>query len=437
MVVNPGVTRVSKILIYAMNYAPEIAGVGRFTGEIGAHLADLGHEVTVVTTPPHYPGWKLQAPYRALRWSREKAGRVSVIRCPLLMREKIGGVWRLIAPLTFAISSAPVVLVCALMWRPDVILCIEPTLLGAPAALLGGALVGAERVLHVQDLEVDASFAVGHLRSITALKALAFAFEKFCLRRFDRIITISHKMAARLVDKRVEPAKLAIVRNWVDLDRIRPLNGPSPYRRELGFAETDRVVLYSGNLGLKQDFDTLLRTIESLAGDASIKFVIAGEGPAKANLERHAGRLPNLQLLPFQADERLGAFLGMADAHLLPQAKDAADLVLPSKLGGLLASGRPIVVTTSTHTELANFLGDAVCYAPPDDASRLAAAILTALQEGANEAKRVERLRLAGLLSRRDRLRDLAEIMGGSRKGQALWLDGEPAKAAGKSAGGA
>jgi len=194
------------------------------------------------------------------------------------------------------------------------------------------------------------------------------------------------------------------VRNWVDIDSIRPLEAPSPYRRELGLAETDRVVLYSGNVGAKQGFDTVIAAAERLADRPEIQFIIAGEGPAKAKLQARAKTLPNLRFLPFQPYARLSSFLGLADVHILPQSADAADLVLPSKLGGMLASGKPIVATAAQGTELAEFLAGAVV--PPEDGDALAAAIAAALEPGGEDAAVAQkaRLRLAGLLSRSDGL---------------------------------
>lgn len=394
------------ILIYAMNYAPEMVGAGRCTAEIGDHLSARGHDVAVVTTPPHYPEWKLRAPYKPYRWYEERSGRQTIFRCPLFLREKMGGIWRLIAPLSFAVNSAPVVIWQIFRRRPQVVLCVEPTLIGAPAALLAVWLTGASGVLHVQDLEIDASFAVGHLASVSWLRSLAHLFERFCLQRFHRVITISQKMADRLVSKGVDASRIVIVRNWVDLDRVRPLSGASAYRRELGFRDTDRIVLYSGTLGLKMGFETALEAIERLSERKDIKFVIAGEGPAKERIEARSKALPNLLVLPFQPESRMGEFLGLADVHLLPQAADAADLVLPSKLGGMLASGRPIVATAMSGTEIANFLGSSASLVSPGDPAALAQALVATIDRAHGDDGQCEkRLTLAGTLSKSDGLR--------------------------------
>lgn len=368
------------IVIYGMNYAPEIAGVGKYTGEIAEHLADTGMDVTVVTTPPHYPGWKVHPGY-GNRYSSVSEKGVRIVRVPLFLRQKMKGIWRLVAPLSFALTSAPVIVWQILRRRPDVVFCVEPTLFAAPAAQLAARLTGTQIVLHVQDLEVDAAFAVGHLGARIWLKKLGYAFERATLGRFDRVVTISNRMAEKLVEKGLAEEKISIVRNWVDLSHIYPMDEVSPYRTEFGFADDDFVVLYSGNIGAKQGLNVLLDAAERLKDDAHIHFVIAGEGPVKAELQARYAHLENLRFLPFQPYARLNEFLNMPDLHVLPQERGAADLVLPSKLGGMLASGKPILVTADEGTELAEFLGGAAIITPPGDQTSLSAGILKAVRE--------------------------------------------------------
>lgn len=361
----------TRVLVYGMNYAPEMAGVGRYTGEIAQHLAISGGDVTVVTTPPHYPGWKVLPGY-SNRYSRTIENGIPVVRAPLILREQMKGIWRLLAPLSFAVYSAPIVVWQIIKQRPSVVFCVEPTLFAAPMAQFAAKLVGARTILHAQDLEVDAAFAVGHLGSRRWLKKIGFAFEVFALKRFDQVITISNRMAEKLEEKGVSPSRLTVVRNWVDLSHIYPLPEASPYRTELGFSPKDFVVLYSGNIGAKQGLNVLLDAAESLEDLRHVRFVVAGAGPLKAQLTARYGRLRNVSFLPFQPEAKLNAFLNMADLHVLPQDKGAADLVLPSKLGGMLASGRSVLVTADEGTELVEFLKDAVTIVPPGDATALA-----------------------------------------------------------------
>lgn len=401
-----------RAIVYAMNYAPEIAGAGRCTGEVGEYLARQGVELTVVTTHAHYPGWVIDAERSPFGYSVENVAGAVVYRCPLMLRRPMQGIWRMMAPLSFAVTSIPVFVWQMLRRRPDVVICVEPTLFVAPLALLMARLTRSSTVLHVQDLEVDAAFAMGHLSGSGVSRRLAEAFDRFVSRRFGRIVTISEKMAERIARKGVKPRRISIVRNWVDLDHIKPLAGPSPYRAELGIPEGTTVALYSGNIGAKQGLEVVLDAAARLAGKLDMTFVVAGEGPAKEKLIERYGRLPNVRFLPFQPYERLNEFLGLADIHLLPQQAGAADLMLPSKLGGMLASGRPILVTAEDGTELSSFLKDVAIIVPPGDAVAAGAALERfaadrSTQEDGSEA----RLRLAQRLSKPEALAQLESVL--------------------------
>ena len=386
-----------KILIYGENYAPEMIGVGRFTGEIGVYLARHGYDVTAVAAPPHYPGWRVSPPFRALRYARELRGGTEVLRCPIILRAEMRGVWRLIAPLSFALSSAPVALWQIVRSRPDVVLCVEPTLFVAPVGLLA-RLVGARVLLHVQDLEIDAAFAVGHLKG-GVLKKFIFAAESWLLRRFDGLITISTQMRKRLIAKGVEPGRIEIVRNWVDLAKIKPLETANGFRTELGLGGSDFVVLYAGNVGAKQALEVVLDAARRLAGKPNVHFVIAGDGPEKQRLMRDYGDLGNVHFFPLQPEERLCELLNLADLHVLPQSQGAADLVLPSKLGGMLASGKPVLATADPGTELYEVLDGTSILAPAGDSAAMAAEIDRLVTEGAHPALGDGR-RLAALFGR-------------------------------------
>ncbi|MBV9997018.1 MAG: WcaI family glycosyltransferase [Caulobacteraceae bacterium] len=387
-----------RIVIYGMNYAPEIAGVGRYTGEIGEHFAKLGYETRVITTPPHYPGWIPRPSHSPRRWTREVVAGVAVYRCPLWLHPDMKGLRRLLAPLSFALSSAPIAFWQILRRRPDVVIAVEPTLLVAPIALLAARLAGARTVLHVQDLEVDAAFAVGHLRT-RSLQRIALAFERLVMTGFDRVITISGRMAERLADKGVRPERIEIVRNWVDVEAISPMASAGAYRTELGLRNEDFVVLYAGTIGAKHGLGLLIEAARRLAARPDIVFVIAGEGPMRSEIEQAAKILPNLRVMDFQPQERFGDFLALADVHVLPQERAAADLVLPSKLGGMLASGRPVIVTADPGTELAEFVGTSCVLTPPGDAAALAEAIVRLSSEPASAGQASERLARARQLS--------------------------------------
>ena len=400
-----------RILIYAMNYAPEFTSTGRYTGEVGAELARLGALVDVVTTPPHYPGWRVKPPY-GMGYSSERLDGVRIVRCPLFLARSVRGVARLLAPLSFAISSTPVALWKLVRLRPKILLCVEPTLLAAPVAAFFARLIGVRTVLHVQDLEIDGAFDVGHLGDHKVLKTVALAFERLALRPFQRIVTISDAMRRRLVEKGVRAEKTVIIRNWVDLEKIGRLAEPNAYRGALGLPDDAFVVQYSGNIGAKQGLDLLCEAAEKLQAVPNIRFVLAGEGPDRARLQARFGQLPNLDFHDFQPEERMGEFLNAPDVHVILQLAGASDFALPSKLGGILASGRPLIVTAGPDQELARFLDGAAILIPPGDSTRLAEAI-RAMSASATDAHGEKRAELARQLSRKDALSRMAEEIAG------------------------
>lgn len=342
-----------RILICGLNYSPELTGIGKFTGEMAEWLATQGHQVRVVTAPPYYPRWRVVDGY-ANRWGREEINGVSIWRCPLWVPDKPSGLKRLIHLASFALSSFPVMLM-QLRWKPEVVMAIEPPLMCAPAALLLSRLAGAKAWLHIQDFEVDAAFELGILKSQSLRKAVLHV-ERWLMRRFDRVSTISGRMVEVLMGKGVAPGKSEYFPNWVDLQIIFPLEQGSPLRRELDIPADRCLALYSGNMGEKQGLEIILEAADKLVSHPEILFVMSGEGATKTRLFEAYRHLTNVMWLPLQPLERLNGLLNMADIHLLPQRADVADLVMPSKLTGMLASGRPVLATAHAGTQLAQLV---------------------------------------------------------------------------------
>ena len=389
-----------KILICSANYAPEPTGVGKYSGEMAEWLAAQGHEVRVVAAPPYYPAWRVADAYRGRPYCRETIKGVHIWRAPLWVPSKPGGLPRVLHLLSFALSSAPLLLWWGLTWRPQVCLVVAPFFTAAPATLLAAALSGGRSWLHVQDYEIDVAFSMGLLKG-GVLKRAVMAAERFLFRRFDRVSSISKRMLERAAAKGVANDRLVLFRNWVDVDAIRPLNRPSEYRRELGLADDAVVALFSGTLGSKQGLHVIPEVARLLADDPRIQFVICGDGPIKAELLRLGKGLPNLRFLPLQPLERLGELLGLADIHLLTQDAAAEDLVLPSKLGGMLASGRPVVATCVSGTEMASVVIPCGSIVLPGDTAGLRCALLAFVNDvnGRLLAGRLARLQAEDTLS--------------------------------------
>lgn len=366
-----------RILVYGLNYAPEMIGVGRYTGEMSDWLANRGHEVRVVTAPPYYPAWRIDARYRADRYKVERDARgpsPKVYRCPLWVPAQPRGLTRLLHLSSFALSSAPM-MARQLFWKPDIVFTVEPTFFAAPVALLFAALTGAASWLHVQDFEVDAAFDLGLLPRGGPLHAAAKPLERFFTGCFSRVSTISTKMGERIAAKGKLRGSVVLFPNWGDIDLVRPTptSAPNSFREELGL--TGKIVfLYSGNMGTKQGLDLLVPLVEAFQSDPRVHFLFCGDGAYRQQLEPQVRHRENVTMLPLQPGERLNDLLNAADIHLLPQRRDAADLVMPSKLNGMLSSGRPVIATADAGTQLAQVVAGRGVVVPTKDAESLYAA---------------------------------------------------------------
>jgi colanic acid biosynthesis glycosyl transferase WcaI len=362
-----------RILIYTANFAPEPTGIGKYSGEMATWLAERGHEVRVVAAPPYYPNWKVEQKYLWPPFRREQWRGVDVWRAPLWVPKSPSGLTRLLHLLSFAITSFPV-MIWQIGWRPDLVLTVAPAFVCAPAGLLTARLCRAKAWLHLQDFEVDVAFRMGLLKG-KLLQRIVLRIERWVLRRFDTVSTISGRMIERLLTKGVAQTQTRYFPNWVDIRRIRPMPQGS-FRFKLGISPDAIVVLFSGSLGGKQGLSVIPEAAVLLAAREDIVFVVCGDGVMKPSLEIAATGSPNVHLLPLQPSGRLADLLAMADVHLLTQSPDAADLVLPSKLSGMLASGRPVIATCRSGTEISEIVSQCGVVVEPENAAQLARAIV-------------------------------------------------------------
>ena len=361
-----------KILLYSMNFTPELTGIGKYSGEMAQWLGAKGHEVRVIAAPPSFPNWEVFEGHSAWSYRKTNWNGITVWRAPTWVPARPRTLARMAHLFSFMLSSIPL-LFAQIRWKPDLVFVVEPPIFCAPAVLFFSKMLGIKSWLHIQDYEVDAAFGLGWVRG-ARMRRVALSVEHWLLSRFNRVSTISAAMIDRAKDKGIAEDRLVLFPNWVDVAAIRP--GPaSDYRIALGIPPDAVVVLYAGSLGSKQGIELLADAARLLAAARHIHFVFCGNGPSRAPLQAACSRLGNVHFLDLQPAARFNELLGMADIHVLPQRADAADLVMPSKLAGMLASGKAVIVTAHAGTELSNVVSGRGLVVAPGDAQALAEAI--------------------------------------------------------------
>lgn len=346
-----------RILIYGINFSPELTGIGKYTGEMASWLAARGHDVTMVCAMPYYPEWNVHESYKSKFWHKENIAGVRVYRCPLYVPSTASPVKRIIHEFSFVASAFPILLLNLFQRKYDVVLSIFPPFHLGILPLLYAKIRRSKVVTHIQDLQVDAARDLGMINNQPLLRIM-FGLEKIFLNSSARISTISDGMQTRIEKKGIPGEKMISFPNWVDTAFIRPLAKSQSLRATFGYAESDRLIMYSGNLGEKQGLETLIDVANEFKGDKSIQFLIVGNGGGKKKLQQltiDAG-LENVRFFPLQAYELLSELLATADIHLVLQRKSASDLVMPSKLVSLLSAGGAAIVTAVRGSSLYNLV---------------------------------------------------------------------------------
>jgi len=367
------------IIIVGLNYLPEPVGIGPYTAGMAESLAEEGQCVTVVCGKPYYPAWKIDPAFAGDGVSISVERGVRVVRLPLYVPSSPTGRRRLLHHASFAARAAVAMFTEGRRLKPDIVIGIAPSLISSSVARLAARTLDAKLWLHIQDFELDAAFATGLLSDGGVPARVARYFESWSLSA-DRLSTISPQMRSKLVELGIPYEKTTEFRNWASIDNVTPLQGASSYRAEWGISRP-HVALYSGNIANKQGIEIIIKAARILSGRRDLIFVICGNGPNRKRLVEASSGLDNVRFFDLQPMERLSDLLGLATVHLLPQIGSAADLVLPSKLGNMLASGRPVVATAAAGTGLAAEVEGCGIITAPEDAAAFAAAILTLIDD--------------------------------------------------------
>ena len=363
-----------KISIVSINYAPEPTGISVYSTGLAEFLAAAGHSVTVYTAFSYYPAWKKSDADIGRLFASDLINGVAVKRSYIYVPAQPTALRRILHEFSFASSAALRFLFGS---RPDVTIVVSPPLLLGVLFGLVTKLKRSPMVLHVQDLQPDAAIDLGMLKP-GKLTQVLFAIERWGYSLATRVSTISGAMRRKIESKGVPEEKCLIFKNWANDELIQPLEPADSLRAEWSL-DGRFVVLYSGNMGVKQGLGMMLDAAEALRLDPDILFLIVGDGGEKERLvsTAQARGLSNVRFMPPVAKEELSRLLASADVAVITQKSGIDDLVLPSKLGNLLSSQRAVIASTTSQSELATILKQSDCgvVIPPEDGGELASSV--------------------------------------------------------------
>jgi colanic acid biosynthesis glycosyl transferase WcaI len=217
---------------------------------------------------------------------------------------------------------------------------------------------------HVDDVYPDLAMALGSLPRHGWFSSLLGRWAQAGLRNCDQVLALGECMAGVLKNKGVSADRLAITPPWADGSRLFPLDhGENRFRQEIGIPGDHLVVMYSGNMGLGHRFETILAAARSLAPNDKIHFVFIGEGARKPQIAawRQTHNLSTMLMLPYQPRERLRETLSAGDIHLISLDAQVQGLIVPSKLAGILAVGRPVIFLGNEQNSIAAAILQAHC----------------------------------------------------------------------------
>lgn len=351
-----------RILVWAVNYSPELIGIAPLVTDACNWLTEHGHGVEVVTAFPNYPERRIRPGYQRALWRRERVGAVDVHRSAVRVRPAEGFREKALYELSFAAGSLPLAL--RALRRADVVVAVVPTLLSSAAAQL---VSGRRRsVLWFQDLPVLGAAALGPPGALARpLLRAGEIVEAAAARAADRVVVCSDGFRDYLVGRGVGAGRIETIPNWVDVGRIAPAE-----RRPNGRP----VALYAGNIGYSQGFETL---VEAARAAPDVEVQIVGDGNASRRVGDLVATVGNITLLPPVSDPAFPGLLAAADVHIVLQRRVSAGANLPSKIGPYLASGRPIVASIDNATPAADLLrrSGGALLVEPESPVELAAAI--------------------------------------------------------------
>jgi colanic acid biosynthesis glycosyl transferase WcaI len=357
------------IVVLVPHFAPDTAPTGEVITRIVDEFIAAGRRIHIVTSLPWYRTHAIEEGWSGRLVRRERTAWGSIIRVhPFPGKSKSNLLRRAIGFAGFsAIAGVCTLFAGGIHRRPAAIISMSPPLTLGLTGWLAARLRFTTAIFNIQDVFPDAAIETGAITNKRIISAARW-LERVSYQRSDAVVVLSEDLrdnvAAKVSPRHVD--KVTVIPNFVDADRIVPMNRMTPYRRELNIGD-EIVVMYAGNVGYSQSLTMLLHAAKHMPG---ITFVINGDGAARAELETQAAGLPNIRFAGYQPRDRVGEVLASGDIHVVPLRAGLGAVSVPSKTYSILAAARPVVAAIDPGTEVTRILehsGAGVSVAPDDE----------------------------------------------------------------------
>jgi colanic acid biosynthesis glycosyl transferase WcaI len=345
-----------KILINSLYFYPDHSGIAIYSSDFAFYAKEQGHEVNVITGFSFYPNWKKKVEDRRRFFSKEKINGVNIYRGYTYVPIRPNTVNRLLQELGVFIFSTINYL---RVGKPD---CIVVFTTPVSFGLLGTffkKIYKTTLLINVQDFQVEAAASLNMVKSTLFVKLLK-KVEYLTYKNCDYVSSISESMCQILEEKVFQKEKVFLWPNWISISEYPKGIEKGVFRLENNINQERIIVAYAGNIGLKQGLEILVDVAEMFKTNAKIEFLIIGDGAGLQKLKNYATKkqLDKLRFLPFLDEVSYKHFLEDVDVVFISQQKTEKDIYFPSKLLGLMAVGKTILVTADPESELFKILNN-------------------------------------------------------------------------------
>jgi putative colanic acid biosynthesis glycosyltransferase WcaI len=357
-----------RILLLNQYFPPDTSATAKMAQTVADALS-AEHDVMILCGRPSYDPterrkWKL--------WRNEQAGRLRIIRAGSTDYSRGRMKLRVLNYLSYVALAVP----RAMLFPCDLILAMtDPPFEGIVGAFVA-MLKGKPFLYNIRDLYPDMAVG-GSIVEPGIFPRFWEVLHRWALKRADCVVVLGEDMRARIVAKGVDVSRVEIVRDGAELI---PATSAAPsldaeviraIRGEFRF-----VLLHAGNLGFYGAWETLVGAARDLASDG-VGFVFVGDGAQKAQLQAAAADCPNVKFLPFFPASKIPSVLAAGDVHIITVKRGLEGVVVPSKMYGILAAGKPILAVTPKESDAAS-LGEQRGFAisaDPDRPAELVSAV--------------------------------------------------------------